>query len=126
VKTTKSYIGLTLNSKVKKRLRQEANRHKLSLSSYVSNILSDHVGLPRDGSTRRDGRLRSGRRPLRRIVLSDEFREMIIESGKTITELRSSLVSKAVKGHPIPISQHIEDGITKIAGRLGFTGKTHF
>jgi hypothetical protein len=127
----KSYIGITVNTGTKKRLRREADRNDLSLSALISNILSDHVGISRTIRITRDGRSRSGRRPSRRVVLTPEFRALIESAGKSLeqisreTKLRRSTISIAVRGHQVPLTPATERKLARLARSLSFDGKRH-
>lgn len=123
------YIGVTVNSQVKKSLMREAQRNDLSLSAHVSNILACHVGVSR--RVRSDGRVRSGRRPSRRVVLTPEFRALIESTGKTLeqigrdTGLRRSTVSAAVRGAAVPFTASTDRKLTHLAHSLRYDGKRH-
>jgi hypothetical protein len=126
-----SYIGTVINHRTKTRLQRGAKKLKLSLSAHVSNILADHVGVPRETRPPRDGRTNSGRRPSPRVVLTPQFRANIMSTGKSLQELstdsniRQSILIPALKGNPIPHTPATEQDLIRLAKDVGYEGKTY-
>lgn len=120
------FVGVYVSSRLKKLLLRDSTRRKLSLSVHVNNILATHYGLPKSVDT---GHLGKGRKPVARVVLTPEFRNAIIATGKSLesllleSRLSPHVLNVALAGKEIPNTPKTSTALKKCAEELGYAGE---
>ena len=115
------FLGAYVNKSVKARLRREAERAEVSLSTLVDRILADHFKVRIVSRTSKPG---SGRTKAQRAVLTPEFLVSLYASLLTPSDLSAKGVSRAaLKGRSFPYTQRSKLKLKQLAKDLEFKGR---